>query len=247
MIKLERNNQPQVLKDNQTLWQNSLDQAILTYGGYDKIPKQEKEKLISHYRHDEIKEALFSSSAEKCAFCECKPAEAGNIEVEHFKPKSIYPEMTFEWENLLPSCRKCNGSKLDHDTGITPIVNPYDMDPEAIFRYCDIRIVPIGQNQIGENTIVVCGLNSVRLMKPRADILVSLHDFSDAIKNAIEDYRRCTTALQRTNRIRRIAEAIERIELLAKPQERYSAFCKKYLEHCTSYLEAKALIDSETA
>jgi hypothetical protein len=247
MIKLERATKPQVLEGSQTIWQQSLNQAIQNYGGYDQIPKQEKEKLISHYRHDQIKEALFASSAEKCAFCEGKPAEAGNIEVEHFRPKSIYPELTFEWENFLPSCRKCNGSKLDHDTGLTPIVNPYDMDPETIFDYCDIRILPLDGNEIGENTIVVCGLNSVRLMKPRADILVSLHDFSDAIKSAIEDYRNCMTDQQRVNRIRRIAESIERIELLARPEERYSGFCKKYLEHCVPYLEAKSLVERETA
>ena len=242
MIKLERKEKPQVITDNQASWQQALDLAIAKYGSYRLIPQKEKESLISHYRHVKIKDILFESSHEKCAFCECKPGEGGNIEIEHFKPKSIYPELTFEWDNFLPSCRKCNGSKLDHDTGAYPIVNPYEDNPEELFCYSDIRIQVFGHNKVAQNTIDVCGLNSVRLMKPRSEILVSLHDFSDAIKEAVADYKNCNTELQKTNRARKISESIERIEMLANPKERYSAFCKYYLKHCAPYNEAKIIV-----
>lgn len=242
MIKLERAAKPSILYDNQEKWQQALDLAISKYGSYSAIPPKEKESLVSYYRNELIKEALFGSSGEKCAFCECKPGEGGNIEVEHFKPKSLYPKLTFDWLNLLPSCRKCNGSKSDHDTGSSPIINPYDTDPDLVFYYDDIRILPISKNKLAENTITVCGLNSVRLMRPRAEILVSLHDFSDAIRTALEDYASCTTNLQKSNRSRRIAESVERIELLAKQSERYSGYCKKYLEKCDPYNAAKQLI-----
>ncbi len=242
MIKLDRREKPQILEDNQAQWQLALDSAVAKYGSYKEIPKKEKESLISYYRHGQIKEPLFESSNEKCAFCECKPGEGGNIEVEHFKPKSIYPELTFEWSNLLPSCRKCNGSKLDHDTGLTPIINPYETDPEEIFYYSDIRIQAIDNSEAARNTIEVCGLNSVRLMKPRSEILVSLHDFSDAIQQAVEDYRNCDSERQRAHRSRKLADSIERIELLANRAERYSAFCKHYLNHCKPYNEAKEIV-----
>ena len=185
---------------------------------------------------------MFESSNEKCAFCECKPGESGYIEVEHFKPKSIYPALTFEWDNFLPSCKKCNGSKLNHDTGLSPIVNPYEIDPEEIFYYSDIRLQAIDSIEIGINTIKVCGLNSVRLMRPRSEILVSLHDFSDAIRDAIEDYNNCTTGRQKTHRARKIAESIERIEILADRSERYSAFCKYYLRNSEEYNQAKTIV-----
>lgn len=242
MIKLERKNKPQILVDNQAQWQLALDSAVAKYGSYKEIPKKEKESLISYYRHSQIKEPLFESSHEKCAFCECKPGEGGNIEVEHFKPKSIYPELTFEWSNFLPTCRKCNGSKLDHDTGSTPIINPYETDPEEIFYYSDIRVQAIDHNEIARTTIEVCGLNSVRLMKPRSEILVSLHDFSDAIQQAVEEYRNCGSERQRVHRSRKLAESIERIEVLANHTERYSAFCKYYLNHCKPYNEAKEIV-----
>lgn len=242
MIKLERGEKPNILEVSQEFWQQALNQAMLTYGSYSAIPQKEKENLILHYRNDLIKEKLFESSNEKCAFCECRPSEGGNIEVEHFKPKSIYPLLTFEWTNFLPCCRKCNQSKSNHDTGASPIINPYETDPELLLFYEDIRIKPVGENTLAKNTITVCALNSIRLMRPRGEILASLHDYAEAIENAIEDYKNCTTELKRKNRLRRIIESIERIEQLTSRAERYSGFCKSYLSSCTSYQAAKKLI-----
>lgn len=242
MIKLDRGKKPEILNTSQHLWQAALDLSISKYGKYTDIPALEKISLISHYRNDLIKQKLFESSNQKCAFCECKPGEGGNIEVEHFKPKSLYPQLTFEWSNFLPSCRKCNGSKSNHDTGTIPIVNPYDTDPDLFFYYEDIRIKPIDDNSIAKNTITVCSLNSVRLMRPRGEILSSLHSFAEAIENAMEEYKTCSSSTQQKNRLRRIAESIEIIEKLAHQEEKYSGFCKSYLNRCSIYESAKKLV-----
>ncbi len=249
MIKLERKLKPEVLLNNEQNWTSQLEAAVSTHGSYSKIPKEEKAKLLVHYRHDDIKSSLFESSHQKCAFCESKPAESGNIEVEHFVPKSKYPDLAFSWDNFLPACRKCNGSKNDHDTLTNPIVNPYDINPEKVFHYRDIRIVANDNDykELGELTIQVCSLNSVRLMKPRADILVSLHAFSAAIEDAIQDFNEASTEQKRRNRKRKIGEALETIEILANPSEKYSGFCKTYLNDCEPYQMAKKIIDMDIA
>jgi uncharacterized protein (TIGR02646 family) len=246
MIKLDRGDKPEILNSSQEIWQAALDLSILKHGKYADIPLIEKTSLTSHYRHDLIKQRLFESSNEKCAFCECKPSEGGNIEIEHFKPKSIYPQFTFEWSNFLPSCRKCNGSKSNHDTGITPIINPYDTDPDLFLYYEDIRIKPINDNPIAKNTIIVCSLNSVRLMRPRGEILSSLHSFAEAIENAMEEFKTCSSSIQQKNRLRRIAESIEIIEKLSYKEEKYSGFCKNYLSNCSIYQAAKKLVAENT-
>ena len=245
MIKLNRRDKPEILEANAETWLRALDSAIAAYGSYRDIPDAEKVKLVSHYRHEEIKRDLFSSSFEKCAFCECKPAEGGNIEVEHFKPKSLFPRHTFDWDNFLPACRKCNGFKQDHDTVAEPIVNPYDIDPEAVFFYSDIRIVAANAQcyEIARRTIDVCGLNSARLYKPRAEILIGLHGFSEALEIAIDDYNNADTQRKKNGRIRNIREALERIELLARPEERYSGYCKNYLKNCDPYHKAKGIVE----
>lgn len=245
MIKLTRKEEPDILKNNKATWHQSLMAAIKQYGSYKQIPKDEKEKLTVHYREEDIKEALIKSSNGKCAFCECIPTEGGNIEVEHFKPKSIYPEYTFSWENLLPSCRLCNGMKLNHDTVKEPIVNPYTDNPEDFFYYELFKVkAKAGNNsKIGETTIEVCGLNTHRLFQPRANILVSLHDFEQDLGKAIRNYKDSNTERKKAIRIRNIKEAIDRIEALAKPSERYSSFCSHFLKNCQSYNDAKLLVD----
>lgn len=245
MIKLERKPKPQILIDNEQAWTSNLLGAASKYGSYSKIPKNEKEKLLVHYRHEQIKSVLFDSSLDKCAFCETKPSESGNIEVEHFNPKSRYPDSAFDWDNFLPACRKCNGSKDDHDSRDEPIVNPYDLDPEDIFSYKDIRITAKENEykQMGDMTISVCSLNSVRLMKPRADILVSLHSFSAALEEAIKDYFEADTGVKRRNRKRKLGEALETIEHLANPSEKFSGFCKSYLRGCAPYQQAKDIVE----
>ena len=47
------------------------------------------------------------SGAQRCAYCEDSSAD----EVEHIKPKDLFPEVTFVWSNYLYACGPCNGPK----------------------------------------------------------------------------------------------------------------------------------------
>lgn len=57
----------------------------------------------------EVKRLLTAmcSGHSRCMFCE----DSHSNEIEHFKPKSIYPEHTFDWGNFLYACGICNGGK----------------------------------------------------------------------------------------------------------------------------------------
>lgn len=46
----------------------------------------------------------------KCAYCEATLA----INIDHFYPKSKFPERMFLWENFLLACANCNRYKHDH-------------------------------------------------------------------------------------------------------------------------------------
>lgn len=43
----------------------------------------------------------------RCMYCEDSAAD----EVEHFRPKDLYPELVFVWSNYLYACGPCNGPK----------------------------------------------------------------------------------------------------------------------------------------
>jgi uncharacterized protein (TIGR02646 family) len=57
----------------------------------------------------EVKRCLdaMCAGARRCCYCEDSVAD----EVEHIKPKSLFLELTFEWENYLYACGPCNGPK----------------------------------------------------------------------------------------------------------------------------------------
>jgi uncharacterized protein (TIGR02646 family) len=47
------------------------------------------------------------SGEDRCMYCE----DSAGDEIEHLRPKSLYPEHTFAWSNYLLTCGPCNGLK----------------------------------------------------------------------------------------------------------------------------------------
>lgn len=65
-----------------------------------------------------IREALAQDFGNICAYCErqCEPQVAtsnphSREEIEHFRPRSRFPELSFEWLNLVYACHRCNHCK----------------------------------------------------------------------------------------------------------------------------------------
>ena len=92
------------------------------------------------------------SGARRCGYCE----DSVGDEVEHIKPKDLYPERVFVWENYLLACGQCNGGKLNRFSvinrghlidvtrrrnapirrpraGAPALIDPRDEDPLAFF------------------------------------------------------------------------------------------------------------------
>lgn len=245
MIKLEKPADiPQILQDRQREWTDHLLSLVSKYGSYKDIPKEEKNSALKHYRHKDITTPLFDSSHQKCAFCEGSPKDSGNIEVEHFYPKSIYHDKTFDWENFLPSCRKCNDSKLTHDVGVEPILNPYDsdFDPTIHFEFQLARMK--GKTDIAKNTIEVCGLKS-RLYAPYSNLIKVFCEYEQDLEEALIDLAEKDTLKKRVNHLRKISESISRIEHLMKSTEKYSYFCTFMITNSSVYLSAKELLKEQ--
>ncbi|MDO7443548.1 hypothetical protein Q5X61_07290 [Acinetobacter baumannii] len=241
MIKLDRGeNIPKVLTDNAEEWTNNLLSLISKYGSYKAIPKEIKETALKYYRHEDIKDALFKLSHKKCAFCEGFPEDNGNIEVEHFHPKSLYPEEAFKWENFLPCCRKCNNAKDDHDTKLDPIINPFTDNPSDYLEVSMIRLK--GKNIIGEKTIDVCNLKGTRLYRPYAELLLQFNQYEDDLLEAITDYHNKDTERRKKNQLLKIQESIDRLEHLIDTKSKYSFFCSNLILKSRAYQDAKELL-----
>ena len=72
------------------------------------------------YRNDELKKVLEDLFHRKCAYCEANYAITSFMQVEHYRPKTIYYWLAADWSNLLPSCQICNNGKSSK----FPLVDP---------------------------------------------------------------------------------------------------------------------------
>ena len=140
------------------------------------------------------------------------------MEVEHFRDKDSYPDDVVKWTNLLPSCKRCNGSKGSHDVMSEPIVNPYDDDPRDHFQFRLYRLR--AKTLIGEVSLGVLDLNnSDRAVFVRFDIGESIHKSLERAFEILATYQ--TNEATRTKN--RLVGTVRELLLECQPSSEYSA------------------------
>lgn len=248
MIQLIRPPIPQILANNQKKWTDELLDFIEPYGTYSNIPdnlKIQRDDLVNRYRHNEIKTALIYMSNDKCAFCE-KYIEIG--EIEHFFPKSLYPEYTFEWTNLFWVCKNCNLSKSAFDTYNFPIVHPVTDNPEDYFIYegLQIEVAPHSPDfKKAERTIDVCGLWRTTLLKPRSSVLSQFHINQYSLRFFIEHYNRLTQEAARKRHANKILDFLKFIKERANKSEQHAGYLRFYLKKDRIIKQAIQLVNTQ--
>lgn len=184
MIKLERNFHPLCLDPERSR----------------QLTDDFKATKSSVWNFDELKNALLDTSHGKCAYCECNlRKESKYMEVEHFRDKDSHPDDVVKWSNLLPSCKRCNGSKGSHDVDKEPIVNPYEVDPRDHFTFKLYRLRP--KTPIGQESIGVLDLNnSNRAVQVRFEIGEKIQESLASILDILSKYK-INSATRTKNRL----------------------------------------------
>lgn len=66
---------------------------------------------------------------QRCMYC----SDSAGTDIEHYWPKSVYPERMFQWVNMLLCCtgcgRDCKGIKFPLDDGSPALLDPTVDDP----------------------------------------------------------------------------------------------------------------------
>ena len=71
----------------------------------------------------------------KCAYCETLIDARRSQQVEHFKPKSLFPSLAYDWSNYFLTCNGCNGAKLDKWPETGEYVRPDHGQLETLFVF----------------------------------------------------------------------------------------------------------------
>ena len=174
MIAVTRALKPAILKQKEQGWLAALRRVVT---------KTEKENAADRYQHPEIKAALKAMFHSKCAYCESYIEHVSDSHIEHYRPKSKFPDLTFDWENLLLSCGKCNSTKYKGDrfpetSAGGPYINPCTDLPGDHFQFVyDVKAKlasVYGKTERGETTETGLGLNRPDLRTYRSKRLAML-------------------------------------------------------------------------
>lgn len=147
------------------------------------------------YKEVTNKRALSESSFGKCMYCESKILHIDYGDVEHFKPKSVFPEFEFEWSNLGLACTKCNRSTGKGDNYNDDLIDPYSVDPAPHLMVGGSFLFPKDDSVRGLVTIDLVKLNRPQLLQRRTEhldrmrslISIYLRTNDPVTKEAIKD------------------------------------------------------------
>ncbi len=149
---------------------------------------------VQHYRHgvgrrpSDTRWRDFHNDLERafhglCAYCE----EICKGEVDHFRPKSRYPELVYAWSNWLFACHDCNQAKSGRWPAggyVDPCANFGPAHPEHYFDFDVLtgEILPQrglsqGRRDRAQKTITNLRLNWRHHLKKRLEWLLLLSSY----------------------------------------------------------------------
>ena len=163
-----------------------------------KTKKAWEDEHIAKIRRQLRSDILLEEQMMLCAYCEKEIDESPkNSNIDHFKTRNLFPELTLEYSNLLVSCNtegRCSNFKDTHikskeDYG--NIVNPAFENPNDFFYYLATGEI-IAKNEKGQYTIDIFNLQDKSLVQCRLQIVKSLKYLDnlslDEIYDVFSDY-----------------------------------------------------------
>ena len=159
---------PASLRRNAVRWTRELMEML-------SAPNQDRnhvKRLQDRYRKDDIRAALKEMYGGLCCYCESRVGIVDFPHIEHRKPKRLYPELTFNWDNLHLACQVCNQAKGKKWDECYPIL---DSAKDMILLHLSYRIGTGGvrrwpETGRGKTTVDHATLNRQNLMDARTQV-----------------------------------------------------------------------------
>jgi len=90
-------------------WQQKADTAL------ESVANQTKTVDQCNLVWSSLKEILSNISSKKCWYCESRE-DRSDKDVDHYRPKSVYPWLAFDWHNYRFACTFCNRKRSNANT-----------------------------------------------------------------------------------------------------------------------------------
>jgi uncharacterized protein (TIGR02646 family) len=172
MIRVDRGQQPTGFETRSANWQRRFAEA-----------QEQNSKLTPSRFWTQVRpemqtdvQTLFDAFHGKCAFCESCPSHVSSPHIEHYRPKSQFPDQMFVWRNWLLSCGRCNEKKWAHFPDCTDqpcLLDPTSEDPADHLDFFEAQI--LDKTLRGAKTIQIIGLDRAPLVEERARWLMTIN------------------------------------------------------------------------
>jgi hypothetical protein len=123
-----------------------------------------------------------AACSEKCMYCESKVTQVYWGDVEHIRPKAVFPKLEFQWDNLGFVCARCNVEKSDKWSEASPFVNPFVDDPDEHLAAVGSFVFHRNGSERGEYTWRQIGLNRSGLIERRQQRIQQMRDLIDKMR-----------------------------------------------------------------
>ena len=166
------------------------------------LPKSRGKAIFpAVWRSDKrVKKTFDAWSQGKCAYCESLINASRSQQVEHFKPKSLFPSLAYDWDNYFLACNGCNGAKLDKWPEAGDYVRPDQGQPETLFEFDDrggmkaLQSESEAQRTVDDFELDRSGLRRARQVAIRLQ-LAMMRDLIDETRLQVVDKRRLAQRL----------------------------------------------------
>lgn len=188
MKSFKRSNAPDWLLKNWVKWGERFKQ---------KLDSQSKKNEFTWYVYNKVKvnqllyPILRELTQNHCSFCDGFPLQQTGETIEHFKPKSKFPLLSYQWENLYISCHNCQ-QKLDefNNSLLQPDEIDYEFSEYFIYNYAsgEIKENPaksLLNQQKAKETIRIYRLNDFGRPEDRKRVF---KQFIDSKNPEIDDF-----------------------------------------------------------
>lgn len=143
---------------------------------------------IKEIRPNLRKHILETEQDLQCAYCESAIIpERSKSHIDHFNRKHLFPELTFEYDNLLVSCNNSNRCASSKDSNVNSrdvyenLINPVYEDPSDYFEYFTSGKL-VSKNEKAEFTEEIFNLNHPGLKQQRNDVAWAVHGYRDSME-----------------------------------------------------------------
>lgn len=176
MHKVERNSVPKGLAKKSKELQNKINENV----------DLDIEKEWRNFKNTKIgertKETLNEMYLGCCMYCEGRIGDTSYEQIEHFRPKSKFKELCFEYNNLHLACQICNSNKGNKFSG-----NYIDPTVEELREHINyVGWEAKGKDKKGDTMIETVKLNDITRIKYRMGSCTCYQDRINVALKAIE-------------------------------------------------------------